>query len=84
MRAAGLTVTNNTGPMHLSVAVGAPTLGLFFRIDMERWGHAYPPHRMVDLTPIAEAGSGLEERVFEEVRAFAALLGAGASRLERT
>ncbi len=39
MRAAGLTVTNNTGPMHLSVAVGAPTLGLFLRIDMERWGH---------------------------------------------
>jgi ADP-heptose:LPS heptosyltransferase len=84
MRAAGLTVTNNTGPMHLSVAVGAPTLGLFFRIDMERWGHSYPPHRMVDLTPIAEAGSGLEERVFEEVRAFAAQLGAGSSRLERT
>jgi ADP-heptose:LPS heptosyltransferase len=84
MRAAGLTVTNNTGPMHLSVAVGAPTLGLFLRMDMERWGHAYPPHRMVDLTPTVEAGSGLEERVFEEVRAFAAHLSAGASGLQRT
>jgi ADP-heptose:LPS heptosyltransferase len=72
MRSAGLTVSNNTGPMHLSVAMGVPTLGLFFRIDMERWGHPNAPHRMVDLTPVVEAGTGLEERVFEEVRSFAA------------
>jgi len=84
MRAAGLTVTNNTGPMHLSVAVGAPTLGLFLRIDMERWGHPYPPHRMVDLTPAVDAGAGLEERVFEEVRAFAAQLSARTSGPQRT
>jgi ADP-heptose:LPS heptosyltransferase len=84
MRTAGLTVTNNTGPMHLSVAVGAPTLGLFFRIDMERWGHPYAPHRMVDLTPLAEAGAGLEERVFEEVRAFASSLSVSASAPQRT
>jgi heptosyltransferase III len=84
MRTAGLTVTNNTGPMHLSVAVGAPTLGLFLRIDMERWGHPYPPHRMVDLTPAVDAGTGLEERVFEEVRAFAASLGAGLPAPQRT
>jgi ADP-heptose:LPS heptosyltransferase len=71
MRAAGLTVCNNTGPMHLSVSVGAPTLGLFLRMDMARWGHAYPPHRMVDLTPVVDAGGDLEARVFEEVRAFA-------------
>jgi ADP-heptose:LPS heptosyltransferase len=83
MRAAGLTVTNNTGPMHLSVAVGAPTLGLFFRIDMERWGHPYAPHRMVDLTPVVDAGAGLEERVFEEVRAFASSLAASASAPQR-
>jgi ADP-heptose:LPS heptosyltransferase len=72
MRAAGLTVCNNTGPMHLSVAMGVPTLGLFLRMDMERWGHPNAPHRMVDLTPVVEAGSGLEERLFEEVRSFAA------------
>lgn len=72
MRAAGLTVCNNTGPMHLSVAMGVPTLGLFLRMDMERWGHPYAPHRMVDLTPLVDAGSGLEERLFEEVRSFAA------------
>lgn len=84
MRTAGLTVTNNTGPMHLSVAVGAPTLGLFFRIDMERWGHPYPPHRMVDLTPFADSGSQLEERVFEEVRSFAAQLASGDSGPQRS
>ena len=84
MRTAGLTVTNNTGPMHLSVAVGAPTLGLFFRIDMERWGHPQAPHRMVDLTPVAEAGTGLDERVFEEVRSFASSLAASASAPQRT
>jgi heptosyltransferase-3 len=84
MRAAGLTVTNNTGPMHLSVAVGAPTLGLFLRIDMERWGHPSVPHRMVDLTPAVDAGLGLEERVFEEVRAFANHLAASASGPQRT
>ena len=39
MAGARLTVCNNTGPMHLSVAVGAPTLALFLRCDMARWGH---------------------------------------------
>lgn len=84
MRAARLTVTNNTGPMHLSVAVGAPTLGLFLRIDMERWGHPYPPHRMVDLTPVVESGTGLEERVFEEVRSFAVRFTEGPSGPQRS
>ncbi|NOJ82675.1 glycosyltransferase family 9 protein [Myxococcus xanthus] len=76
MRAAGFTLCNNTGPMHLSVAVGAPTLAFFLRMDMERWGHAYAPHRMVDLTPLVDGagGQGLEERAAEEVRAFAASL----------
>ena len=70
MRAAGLTVCNNTGPMHLSVAAGTPTLGLFLRMDMARWGHPYPPHRMVDLTPRRRLGLATSRRrVFEEVRA---------------
>src|SRR5262249_16825748 len=47
---AALTVCNNTGPMHLSVAVGTPTLALFVKMPPERWGHPYSPHRMVDLT----------------------------------
>jgi heptosyltransferase III len=54
MRRARLTVCNNTGPMHLSVAVGTPTLALFLRIEMERWGHPYPPHRMLDLTDASD------------------------------
>ena len=70
MRDAGLTLCNNTGPMHLSVAVGAPTLGFFLRMDMARWGHPYPPHRMVDLTPVIDAAGDLEARLFEEVRSF--------------
>jgi ADP-heptose:LPS heptosyltransferase len=52
MQRAGCTVSNNTGPMHLSVAVGAPTLSLFFRISMQRWGHLLHPHACVDLTPL--------------------------------
>lgn len=78
MRAAGLTVCNNTGPMHLSVAVGAPTLAFFLRIDLERWGHSYAPHRMVDLTPLVDGagGAGLEARASAEVRSFVEGLGA--------
>lgn len=56
MRGAVLSVTNNTGPMHLAVAVGCPTVALFLRMELERWGHPYPPHAMVDLTPVVEAG----------------------------
>ncbi|HSN16346.1 MAG TPA: glycosyltransferase family 9 protein, partial [Anaeromyxobacteraceae bacterium] len=30
---------NNSGPMHLAAAVGAPTVGVFFSGDSARWGH---------------------------------------------
>jgi heptosyltransferase III len=53
MKAAKLTVCNNTGPMHLSVAVGTPTLALFLKMEVARWSHAYAPHRLVDLTATA-------------------------------
>jgi heptosyltransferase-3 len=70
MRGARLTVCNNTGPMHLSVAVGTPTLALFLRMEMARWGHAHAPHQMIDVSsledPIAEAARA--------ARAFAAAL----------
>jgi ADP-heptose:LPS heptosyltransferase len=39
MRLARLVVTNNSGPMHLAAAVGAPTVGVFFSGDSARWGH---------------------------------------------
>ena len=55
MRRARLTVCNNTGPMHLSVAIGTPTLALFLRMEVERWGHPFPPHRMLDLTGAPDA-----------------------------
>lgn len=45
MAAAGLTVCNNSGTMHLSVAVAAPTFALFVHMDPTRWGHGLP-HRM--------------------------------------
>lgn len=53
MQQARLVVCNNTGPMHLAVAVGTPTLALFHRMPLDRWGHPRPPHRMLDLTPCA-------------------------------
>jgi ADP-heptose:LPS heptosyltransferase len=42
MRRARLVVSNNSGPMHLGVAVGARTVGVFFRGDSARWGHQLP------------------------------------------
>ncbi len=56
LRGAVLSVTNNTGPMHLSAAVGCPTVALFLRMELARWGHPYPPHVMVDLTPVVDGG----------------------------
>lgn len=54
MEKAKACVCNNTGPMHLAVAVGTPTLAFFLKMELGRWGHDYPPHRMVDLTPAAD------------------------------
>jgi ADP-heptose:LPS heptosyltransferase len=48
MRACGLTVCNNTGPMHLSVAVGARTVAFFLNMPSERWGYHQPPHQVVE------------------------------------
>jgi heptosyltransferase III len=71
LAAAGCTVCNNSGPLHLSVAVGAPTLGLFLRMDPERWGYFQPPHRVLDLTAPAERGEPLEPLVAKASQAFA-------------
>jgi len=45
LRCLDLVVTNDTGPMHLSVAVGTPTVCLFASGDPRRWGHPYPEVR---------------------------------------
>ena len=50
MASAKLVVCNNTGPMHLSVAVGAKTVALFWKMPSDQWGHPKPPHAMLDLT----------------------------------
>ncbi|MEW5848683.1 MAG: glycosyltransferase family 9 protein [Myxococcota bacterium] len=64
MQAAGATVCNNSGPMHLSAACGAPTFALFAKMDPTRWGHFQPEHEMVvvDLESPDE-GPRLKERV---------------------
>lgn len=80
MRAATLTVCNNTGPMHLAVAVGSPTLAFFLNIEMERWAHARPPHRMVDLTPHVERGEDVVRLAEDEVRSFVQRLDAAACK----
>jgi ADP-heptose:LPS heptosyltransferase/glycosyltransferase involved in cell wall biosynthesis len=42
LRRARICVSNNTGPMHLAVAVRTPTVGVFLAGDDERWGHSLP------------------------------------------
>lgn len=50
MARAEVVVCNNTGPMHLSVAVGARTIALFWKMPVEQWGHPRAPHVMLDVT----------------------------------
>jgi ADP-heptose:LPS heptosyltransferase len=69
MRRCSATVTNDTGPMHLSVACGAPTIALFRSADPARWGHAQPPHAVV-----AAEGKSREEIVADAERALIANL----------
>ena len=69
MAGARFTVCNNTGPMHLSVAVHAPTLALFLHMDVERWGHPGPRHRMLDLTTAASSPDEMTSLVRSEVTA---------------
>ncbi len=42
LRRARLCVSNNSGPMHLAVAVGTPTVGVFLSGDARRWKHELP------------------------------------------
>ena len=40
-------VTCDTGPMHIAVALGAPTCAIFVSTDPARYGYATPPHLAV-------------------------------------
>jgi len=57
-----LVVTNDTGPMHMSVAAGIPTVALFASGVPTRWGHPYPFVR--NLFVPGEAPSDVEQAVF--------------------
>jgi ADP-heptose:LPS heptosyltransferase len=68
MRGAKVTVCNNTGPMHLAVAVGCPTLALFLHMEVERWGHPYAPHQMLDLTGVADPTAAVRHAISLSLR----------------
>lgn len=48
IRRCAVVVTNDTGPMHLAVATGTPTVAVFVKGDPRRWGHSDPPHAVID------------------------------------
>jgi heptosyltransferase-1 len=48
LRAADAVITCDTGPMHLAVAVGTPTCGIFVSTDPNRFGYREPPHAVID------------------------------------
>ncbi len=65
MQSSAMVVCNNTGPMHLSVAVGAKTCALFLGMPVSRWGHGLP-HDMVTLdgcSSIAQMQQLVEARI---------------------
>jgi ADP-heptose:LPS heptosyltransferase len=48
IQAANLTITNNTGPMHVSAAVKTPVIALFALTNPpEQWGPWHVPHRQM-------------------------------------
>lgn len=70
MRACEAIVSNDTGPMHLAVAVGTPTIGVFAQPQGARWGHDYAPHRVVHAS-----GKPVESVVAEVDAVLGAMIG---------
>lgn len=48
LKNASLVVTCDTGPMHMAVALGIPTAGIFLTTDLHRYGYSEAPHLVVD------------------------------------
>ena len=42
-----LLISNDTGPMHMGIAVGTPTIGLFGLTDPNRWGPVASQHAVI-------------------------------------
>lgn len=63
MAASKAVVSNNSGPMHLALAVNTPTLGVFLDMPSARWGDNRPPHAIVDLSGRQDPKSDLEQAV---------------------
>ena len=63
---ADLFVTNDTGPLHLASALSVPTVGIFLKNNLNRFGPWGNPHRTVcprdDSSPVPLAGSSKENR----------------------
>jgi heptosyltransferase-2 len=47
-----LMIGSDTGLMHMSAAVGCPSITVFGPTPLEKWGHRYPPHQAIQ----ADAG----------------------------
>jgi len=67
-RRAAVVVTNDTGPMHLAVACGAPTVGLFLNADGLRWAHPGPRFRAV-VNPTVESVATAVKELLDSTRA---------------
>ena len=48
MQRARVVITCDTGPMHIAVAAGTPTCGLFVSTDTQRYGYPEAPHTAID------------------------------------
>lgn len=78
-RRAALVLTNDTGPMHLAAACGAPVVAVFVVADHERWGHPFATFSSVPLAAL-EGDEAREQAAV--AAAVARVLGASAPARE--